>query len=322
MTGILRHLLVATDGSATGNRAVGFGIALALRHDSTILFCSVVDHAAAIGESSAANGGFGVLIPLVQTLDDAADSILAEAAKRATGAGVTATTAVLDGHSATAIVMLAQERHVDAIVMGTQGKRGFERFFMGSTADGVLRRTDVPTFVVPPGGGDAEPSFERILIAVDDSEPSDAAATFARDFAKAEGAQLIFCGVLDTSDLFAKASTYGYDPTSMLDELHASASSLVARQTDHARVGDLAIDSIIIEGDPAEKILESAAARHVGLIVVGTHGRRGLRRLFVGSVAESVVRRSTVPVIVVRTSPRPDKTQRESALATSAICYT
>jgi nucleotide-binding universal stress UspA family protein len=108
----------------------------------------------------------------------------------------------------------------------------------------------------------------------------------------------------------------------MLDELHATASSLVALQTDRARVGNLVIDSIITEGDPAEKILESAAARHVGLIVVGTHGRRGLRRLFVGSVAENVVRRSSVPVIVIRASSRHVKTERESALATGAICYT
>jgi nucleotide-binding universal stress UspA family protein len=180
MTGIFRHLLVATDGSATGNRAVAFAVSLAQRHNSDIVFCNVVDHAAAVAESSTANGGFGVLVPLVQSLDDAANSILAEAAKRATDAGVTATTAVLDGQSAPAIVMLAHERNVDAIVMGTQGKRGLERFFMGSTADGVLRRTDVPTFVVPPSAGDAEPSFERILVAIDDSDPSDAAAFWIR----------------------------------------------------------------------------------------------------------------------------------------------
>lgn len=322
MTGILRHLVVATDGTETGDRAVSFALALARRHGSEVLLCNAVDHAFAIAESVTSNGSVGLELPLVRSLDDAAKSILAEAAKRFTDVGVVATTAVLEGRPAPAIVKLARERQVDAIVMGTQGKRGLERFFMGSTADGVLRRTEVPTFVVPPGAGDAEPSFERLLIAVDDSDPSDAAAAFARDFAKAEGAQLIICSVVETNELLDKASTYGYDPTSMLDELRATVSSLVAAHTARARMDELAVENVITDGDPAENIVKSAAARHAGLIVVGTHGRRGLRRLSVGSVAESVVRQSTVPVIVVRAPHSAIERDRESALATSAECYT
>jgi len=320
MTGILGHVLVATDGSETGNRAVSFAIALARRHGSDLLLCNAVDHATAIAESSTSNGGFGLLMPLVGSLNDAAESILSGAAKCVTDAGVTATTTVLEGRSAQAIVKLAHERHVDAIVMGTQGKRGLERFFMGSTADGVLRRTDVPTFVVPPGASHAKSAFDRILVAIDDSDPSDAAAHFARDLAKAEEAHVIVCGVVATRDLAEKAATYGYDPMAMLEELRAGTSALIAAHMEQGRADNVASESVIAEGDPAENILTTADAQRAELIVVGTHGRRGLQRLFVGSVAESVVRRSMVPVAVVRASRRHVDDAHESALATSATC--
>ena len=65
MTGILRKILVATDGYDTGTRAVPFGIALARRHGTELQLCSVVDHAGAIAETSTANGGMGMLVPLV-----------------------------------------------------------------------------------------------------------------------------------------------------------------------------------------------------------------------------------------------------------------
>lgn len=300
MSRILHHILVATDGSDTGNLVVAFAIALARRHASELLLCYAVDHAGAIAESSTSNGGAGLVLPLAHELDVAARSILAEAAKRVTDAGLVATSAVLEGRPAHAIVRLAKERHVDAIVMGTQGKGGLERLFMGSTADGVVRHTDVPTFVVPRGAKGRETVFDCVLSGIDDSDPSDAAAAFALDVAKGKGTRLVLCAVVESIELLEKAATYGYDPMSMLDELRATATALLAARTERARADGVACESVIAEGDPAEKILKAAEVHGADLIVVGTHGRRGLRRLFVGSVAENIVRRSTVPVVIVR----------------------
>lgn len=63
----------------------------------------------------------------------------------------------------------------------------------------------------------------------------------------------------------------------------------------------LAVERIVAEGDPASEILRVAEERHVDLIVMGTHGRRGLGRALMGSVAEHVVRRSSCPVLTIRT---------------------
>ncbi|MBD5654946.1 MAG: universal stress protein, partial [Candidatus Eremiobacteraeota bacterium] len=145
--------------------------------------------------------------------------------KRVTDDGVVAKTAVLDGPSAEAIVAYAKERKVDAIVMGTQGKGGLERLFLGSTADGVLRRAEVPVFVVPPAANDDDATFGRIFVAVDDSDPSDAAVDFALGLAAVDKAALVFCCVVEVKDVLEGATAYACDTAPMIEELHAMASS-------------------------------------------------------------------------------------------------
>lgn len=302
MTGILQRLLVATDGSPTGDRVVAFAIALAQKRGSEIVLCSAIDRVAAIAQSSTMIGGFEGGLPLVDALDNAVAAILASAAKIVEDAGIRVTTLVLEGRSAHAIVTCASDRHVDAIVIGTQGKRGFERFFLGSTAEGVLRRTDVPTFVLPASASPLDADFERIVVAVDDSDPSDAAAAFALDVARGSASTLVLCAAIETVDLLEQAAASGFDRMSMLEEFRASTQTLLGRLSTRARARGIAVETVVAEGDPIATILRAATTHRAGLIVVGTHGRRGMRRFVLGSVAEGVVRQSHVPVVVVRAS--------------------
>ena len=315
MSGILRKILVAIDGAGTGRRIVSFAIALARRHGSEVVLCNAVDHATAIGEVSSSGAGPDLVGPLLQELDDNAASILAEAERRVADAGLVATTVTLDGRSGDVIVACANECHADAIVMGTAGKRGLTRFFRGSTAAEVLRRADLPIFVVPPGASDAPSNFWRMLVAIDDSDPSDAAAAFGLDLAAADDAQLIFAGVCETSAVLDNVANSEQDPTPLIGELLAVTTALVDAHVERARHGKLTAEGFVAQGNPAEEILKIGEANHAELIVVGTHGRRGLRRLFVGSVAESVVCRSTVPVVVIRAFPKPIKSLRRKELA-------
>jgi nucleotide-binding universal stress UspA family protein len=296
----LSRLLVATDGSENGEGAVSFALTLARRHGSDVEFCYAVDRTAAIAECCSADGGSDTILPLIESLDEMAHAILEKARDRATAAGVTATISVLDGNAPGAIVDRQQTRGADAIVIGTKGKRGLERFVMGSTADGVLRRADVPVFVVPPGARETSATFERLLVAVDDSDPSDAATAFAITFAEAERSRLVFCGVVETKYLEDKGALFAFDPAPLLVEFRESIEGLVTNAADRARESDVASEWLIADGEPGAVIPKIAATQRAGAIVIGTHGRRGLRRWLVGSVAESVVQHSSVPVVVVR----------------------
>jgi nucleotide-binding universal stress UspA family protein len=68
--------------------------------------------------------------------------------------------------------------------------------------------------------------------------------------------------------------------------------------------GDIETKQVIAEGDPVSQILRVAAEEHADFIVLGTHGRTGLSRLLMGSVAENVIRRATCPVLAVKTPMR------------------
>lgn len=239
---------------------------------------------------------------LVEALDEAARSILGDAETRVRDAGLVATSVVLEGRCGHAIVTCANNRHVDAIVMGTQAKARIDRFFLGSTAAAVLRRSDVPTFVLPPLAIANEVDFARIVVGVDDSDPSDAAAAFAIDLARIDAAQLTFCAAIQTSDLLEQAAANGYDRTSMLEEFRATAIATLAAHALRSRARGVTTETHVVEGDPIETILKAAETHNAGIIVIGTHGRRGLRRFFLGSVAEGVVRASPVPVVVIRAS--------------------
>jgi nucleotide-binding universal stress UspA family protein len=98
--------------------------------------------------------------------------------QRAADVGIPATTLSLDGVSYDQIVRAAREEHVDAIVMGTRGLGGLARLLVGSTAQGVLRRSVVPTIVVRDGGPVAPGRFRCILAAIDESETSRDAPTW------------------------------------------------------------------------------------------------------------------------------------------------
>lgn len=267
MTGVLQHLLVAIDGSARGERVVSFAIAVARRHGSHLLICHVADHTGTVAEETASSDTFGLNLR-AHMPDNAAASILAQAAERATAAGLLVSTKLLSGRPAHAIVECAKERHVDAIFMGTHSKSGLERVFLGSTTDGVLRNTEVPTFVLPPGTRDANCSFDRILVAVDDSDPSDAAVDFALNLAEVDEAQLVLCSVVVTTDILKNAVAHGLDPILMIEEARATAAALLSTRVSRG-TKTTTCECVVAEDDPTEKILMTAEERHAGLIVVG-----------------------------------------------------
>jgi nucleotide-binding universal stress UspA family protein len=298
MSQSLHRILVPIDGSQTAGRAVGVAIGLGLRHRAELVFCTSVNHAVATAECATPYGAINPL-PLLEVLDENARDVVLDAKKRAQDAGVSASTALLDGPPSSAIVTYAESRPFDAIVMGTQGKHGLERVLLGSTAEGVLRSTTIPTFVVHPGADVQTPVFRRILVAVDDSEPSAAACAFTYRLASVDDSRLLLCNVVESAVLSDNARLPGYGMTPFAEHLRGGQRSL-DKAGEEARANGIDVDTVKVEGQPVDQLLWAAQSLGADLIAIGTHGRRGLKRLIIGSVAEGVVRRSPIPVVVVR----------------------
>ena len=294
-------ILVATDGTEAGDRAVTYGIELAREHGAILEICTVVDSSAALSGTALSGGIDGTQIARV--LEDAAREILVRAGASAKRVEIASATSIVFGHPAEAIVKAATEKHADAIVVGTRGTNALERFFLGSTAWDVLRASAIPTIVVPPHLAPHSTSY-RVLVALDASERSDATLQFAMRLAAAERAMLLLCSVVETQDLYEKAATYGYDYAPVLAELHITSEELIRHHAAVVELHDLPHEVVIVEGEAAKSILMVARQHRADTIVIGTHGRRGVARLFLGSVAEAVVREATVPVAVIRTQHR------------------
>lgn len=299
---MFEHLLVPLDGSTLADAALDLALTFARDGRRDLTCCHAVDTRGAF--APATNLAFPYdPTPLVEALKRQGEAILADARDRAAAAGVQLATRLIFDDPVSATIRTADECGADVILIGTNGRNGLEHAFLGSTAEGVLRGCTIPVITlraaVKPGGGWP---FGCALIAVDDADPADAAIELAVEIAIAERIRLVFATVIPTADLLGKAVTYGYDPQPVLDELRTAANVLLARPVAIAREHGLAADTLVAEGEPVAEILRAAEATGAGLIVTGSHGRRGLRRFFLGSVAENLVRAASVPVLVVRTA--------------------
>jgi nucleotide-binding universal stress UspA family protein len=306
----LKSILVAVDGSGMAEHAFRFALRLARQYDSELIICTALDYAGAINAGATPATAYQPLPVVYEEYESTARALLFDAATRAQAAGARATTMLLEGRPVPAILAAANARNVAAIVMGTKGKRDLELMVLGSTADGVLRLSDVPTFVVNQSRSEtgkpfdaAEPTISRILVALDDSDPADGAMDFALALATAADSVVICCSAVATGQLVDNAAIYGCDPAPFVREAREAALARLDAETTRAVTPRRRIERVILEGEAVDAILAAATERKVDVIVCGSHGRRGLRRLMMGSVAESLVRRSAVPVAVVRKRP-------------------
>ena len=145
-------------------------------------------------------------------------------------------------------------------------------------------------------------AYKKILVAVDGSAAANKGLREALRLAKAEGAKLCILHVLDEFYAFA-----GYDGLGPMQDLIPSfregGERVLAKAkaaADKARVPASTVMREVIGGPAANPIVREARRQGADLIVLGTHGRRGVRRLVLGSDAEQVVRTSRVPVLLVR----------------------
>jgi nucleotide-binding universal stress UspA family protein len=154
--------------------------------------------------------------------------------------------------------------------------------------------------------------FHNILVPVDGSAPSDSAAALAVKVAADEKATITFAHVVEVAKLAAVASSSSMDPTFAVDAARTAGQEILDAARAKASSATLSISTVLLEGDTVSAILDQARDREVDLIIVGSHGRGGIQRAILGSVAEGILRRSPVPVLVTH-APAPDhQTGRKS----------
>jgi nucleotide-binding universal stress UspA family protein len=143
--------------------------------------------------------------------------------------------------------------------------------------------------------------FSKLLVATDGSDFSTAAALRAVPLAKMAGASITVLFVQDTYPYTGIGEVSAAGLQAYLATAREEAATAIGRIADAAKAQGVAIDSLVVEDHQAAKgIVNAAQSCGADLIVMGSHGRSGLAKLVLGSVAASVLGLSTVPVLVIK----------------------
>jgi nucleotide-binding universal stress UspA family protein len=148
--------------------------------------------------------------------------------------------------------------------------------------------------------------YRRIFVAVDGSDPSRLALAHGLQLAKDQRARVrIVHAVESIHYLVSLAGGYPFDATALLASLRDEGRKVVAQAEEAARAAGVEFETAMLEGKEASDriatlLVQDARDWDADLIVLGTHGRRGFDRVFLGSVAEALVRMAPLPVLLVR----------------------
>jgi nucleotide-binding universal stress UspA family protein len=292
---VFEEILFPTDGSDGAAFAFEHVLDLAARHDATVHVLNVAD--------TTQNGLLKIRGDDVDALEAEGDRIVREAAEQADEQGVDTVTDVVRGEPYREIVDYAEQHGLELIVMPTHGRRGLERFLLGSTSERVVRRADVPVLTMRPDDDvTVSHPYQDVLVPTDGSDCANQALAIGVDIADAEDAALHLLSVIAITALGSDVR-----PDIQLEMLEESAHELLDEAAAFADDAGVDAASTTVEYAPSihQAILTYIDDHEVDLVVVGTHGRTGFDRYVLGSVTEYLVRTSPIPVLTVR-APVPD----------------
>jgi nucleotide-binding universal stress UspA family protein len=228
-----------------------------------------------------------------------------QAAERLAATGARVETRVLVGRPPQAIAREARDAAATLIVMGARGLGPLASTFLGSVSAEVVDAAPCPVLV------SRSEDVRRILFATDGSEGSRAAERHLATLLLAQRAPVT---VVSVAEVF-HAWSIGIAPTMVSRVLEIQAEDEARARTVHEGIATGTAERLVAEGvdarplvrigDPALQILATAADVRADLIVLGSRGQTGLRRLLLGSVARAVLTRATASVLIVRDGETP-----------------
>ena len=307
-----RNLLVPLDGSAFGEQALPMALSIARRTGAALQLTHVHVPPMPVGIE-----GLPIVdAPLENEMRQHERAYLDGVVKRVEAAGqVKVTTTLLEGPVAEAIHQQAVSGQADLVVLTTHGRGPLSRFWLGSVADQLVRKLPMPMLLVRPQ--EAAPDLSRdvglrhVLIALDGSPFAEQvlpAATALGTAMKAD--QTLLCvvpplmpGSYDLGDIPAMglAGSRFAQLQRMHEEEIKQAESYLDRVAARLRQQGLKVQTRVVRQDsPGAAILEEARQLGVDVVALATHGRGGLGRILLGSVADKVLRGATMPVLIHR----------------------
>jgi nucleotide-binding universal stress UspA family protein len=280
----VNRILVPLDGSPLAEAALPLGRGLARDHEAALLLVRAL--------SSTADAEADV------RTREAAEAYLEASARDLRRRGLTVDWKVWYDDPARAIADAASFNDVDLIVMSTHGRGGVTRLLFGSVAESVIRTTPVPVVLVRGRLTVPLRSIGRILVPLDGSELSEGILPIVERLAGPFDFDIDLLRALEPFPTALTAEVTSSEQEWMFRSLRWEAETRMAKVAAPLEAKGLRVRWTVREGPAVDTILDYARTAGAGMIAMSTHGRSGLGRLVMGSVAERVLRAAPVPVVV------------------------
>lgn len=295
-------ILIPLDGSKIAENALPYARYLARRCKIPVELLAAID----VGE-------FATYLPidraelldkLIRNETAAAENYLRRVAESFPGTEATWTVRV--GHPGDVIVGAAEKHAGILIVMASHGRSGLGRFLLGSVAERVLRSVRNPLLLIRARegvGSDGERELKSVVVPLDGSQLAERAIPMAGELAKRLGLEAVLLRAYGVpyvgyvaEDNF-RPMNYG----EILEAERSEANRYIGAMADKMKKLEVpTVASIVKVGTPAAAIIDFASDHPERLIVMASHGRAGVKRWVLGSVAEAVARHGRSPMLILR----------------------
>ncbi|HET7553346.1 MAG TPA: universal stress protein [Gemmatimonadaceae bacterium] len=311
MTAPITTILVPLDGSELAEQALPLAIALARASDAQLHLMHVFVPYAARSDMPGTTGHTEIERQLEEQSTEYLRSVTERVAKELPDhvhADPVRTRPIRSPYSESVAVVDRLRRavarlHPDLMVLATHARSGVGRAWLGSVADALIRRVNVPTLLVHPREGAAAPgaTFSHVVVPLDGSRLAEESIPIAARLAALGNARVTLLRVVIPQLAVGHPSVVLRFNVDQLEHYQAEATRYVDSVAERFRGAIPSVESVVILAEsPPRAILEWSEQNGADLIAMSTHGRSGFRRFMLGSVADKVVRGAQVPVLLTR----------------------
>lgn len=302
---MLRTILVPLDGSALAERALPIAADIARRSGGAVHLVRAHIPIAVVGATAEGAIFSQDMLAADEALRLRAKEYLdATATRVAAEWGLRVSADTEDGSPAGLITDIADRIDADLVIMTTHGTGGFTPDWLGSVADSVIRHSHRPVLVLPENDAHLGETFtpRRILVTLDGSALANAILPIARDLAIAFGAQIDLIRIVAPyvpGDVISTLAADRPDPFGVDSESVLAKKSLDDAAAELHKVGLKTTVTVRVDLSPTRCLLDHVKETDPDCIAIATQGR-GISRIFLGSVADKLIRSAGRPVIVLR----------------------
>jgi nucleotide-binding universal stress UspA family protein len=286
------RILVPLDGSELAEQAIPYAERLARKFNSEV----IVITACLAGD------------PLERALKE----YIERKTEKIRSQGIKARSVCIEGEPAASIIDFAGKNDVSLIAISTHGRTGVSQWLLGSIANKVVQRSHIPVFLVrssQPAKTPADKELRKILLTLDGSQFSEAIIPYVEKLAKVTGSEVVLLSVVEPAKLPQLAAYSGREKyeKDFIDKLKKEAKRYLSKKKTALASKGIKVNSALLEGKPAETILQYAEDKSANLIALTTHGFSGISKWAYGSVASRIIEASSKPTLLVRpTLPASD----------------